>query len=72
VLIWVAVRSYKVAPPIPENVVGTAGTTLFTQADILGGATGVSQARSHGEWDDLGAWCVPWAEEVKPAGGHTH
>jgi nitric oxide reductase subunit B len=37
VLIWVAVRSYKDAPPIPENVVGTAGTTLFTRADILAG-----------------------------------
>jgi len=37
VLIWVAVRSYKDAPPIPESVVGTAGTTLFTRADILAG-----------------------------------
>ena len=32
VLIWVAVRSYKDAPPIPENVVGSAGTTLFTRS----------------------------------------
>ena len=37
VLIWVAVRSYKDAPPIPGNVAGTAGTTLFTRADILAG-----------------------------------
>jgi len=53
VLIWVAVRSYKDAPPIPENVVGTAGTTLLP-GPISSGATGVSQARPHGEWHDLG------------------
>jgi nitric oxide reductase subunit B len=37
VLTWVAVRSYKDAPPIPEKVIGATGTILFTGADILAG-----------------------------------
>jgi nitric oxide reductase subunit B len=36
-LIWLAVRSYKDAPPIPEKVVTPSGETLFTGADILAG-----------------------------------
>ena len=37
VLIWVSVRSYKDAPPIPERVVSSAGAVLFTRSDILTG-----------------------------------
>ncbi len=37
VLIWIAVRSYQDAPPIPARVVGPAGETLFTRDDIVAG-----------------------------------
>src|SRR5665647_1955640 len=37
VLIWIAVRSYKDAPPIPARVVNAAGDTIFTRDDILAG-----------------------------------
>ena len=37
VLIWLAVRTYSDAPPIPEAVLGPSGETLFTRDDILGG-----------------------------------
>ncbi len=37
VLIWVAVRSYHDAPPIPAKVVGVTGATLFTRPDIVAG-----------------------------------
>ncbi|AJE04687.1 nitric-oxide reductase large subunit [Geobacter pickeringii] len=37
VLIWIAVRSYQDAPPIPDRVVSGDGTTIFTGADILAG-----------------------------------
>lgn len=37
VLIWIAVRSYRDAPPIPGKVVSTAGVTLFTRDDVLAG-----------------------------------
>ncbi|MDD5286929.1 MAG: nitric-oxide reductase large subunit, partial [Desulfuromonadaceae bacterium] len=37
VLIWLAVRSYQDAPPIPAKVVDPAGQTLFTRDDIVGG-----------------------------------
>ncbi len=37
VLIWIAVRSYKDAPPIPARVVNAAGDTVFTRDDILAG-----------------------------------
>jgi nitric oxide reductase subunit B len=37
VLIWMAVRSYRDAPPIPARVVDAAGATLFTRDDILAG-----------------------------------
>ncbi len=37
VLIWIAVRAYKDAPPIPEKVIGTSGETIFTRDDILAG-----------------------------------
>src|SRR5512137_416036 len=37
VLIWIAVRAYKDAPPIPEKVIGTSGETIFTRNDILAG-----------------------------------
>ncbi len=30
VLIWLAVRSYQDAPPIPAHVIGPAGEVLFT------------------------------------------
>jgi nitric oxide reductase subunit B len=37
ILIWIAVRSYQDAPPIPAMVVGPAGETLFTRDDIVAG-----------------------------------
>lgn len=37
ILIWIAVRSYSDAPPIPEKVVSSTGETIFTGKDILGG-----------------------------------
>ena len=37
VLIWLAVRSYKDAPPIPEKVLTQTGETIFTREDILTG-----------------------------------
>ena len=37
VLIWLAVKSYKDAPPIPERIIDTAGATIFTRDDILSG-----------------------------------
>lgn len=37
VLIWLAVRTYSDAPPIPERVVGPAGETIFTGDDIRAG-----------------------------------
>ena len=37
VLIWVAARSYRDAPPIPEKVLTQTGDTIFTREDILAG-----------------------------------
>src|SRR5512141_2481221 len=37
ILIWIAVRAYRDAPPIPEKVVSTLGETVFTGADIVAG-----------------------------------
>ena len=37
ILIWLAVRSYQDAPPIPERVVDPAGEVVFTRNDILAG-----------------------------------
>ena len=37
ILIWVAVKSYTDAPPIPHRVVDPAGRTVFTGDDILSG-----------------------------------
>ncbi len=37
VLIWIAVRSYQDAPPIPVHVAGPTGEVLFTRADIVSG-----------------------------------
>jgi len=37
VLIWISVRSYQDAPPIPQKVVGSSGETIFTREDILEG-----------------------------------
>jgi nitric oxide reductase subunit B len=37
VLIWMSFRVYKDAPPIPENVVGPSGETIFTRKDIVTG-----------------------------------
>ncbi|MDU0458624.1 MAG: nitric-oxide reductase large subunit [Geobacteraceae bacterium] len=37
ILIWLAVRSYQDAPPIPGKVVGPSGETVFTRNDILAG-----------------------------------
>jgi nitric oxide reductase subunit B len=37
ILIWIAVRSYHDAPPIPEKVVGETGETVFTGDDIRAG-----------------------------------
>ena len=37
VLIWLAVRSYQDAPPVPDKVVSASGEPLFTHQDILAG-----------------------------------
>src|SRR5512143_3696184 len=37
VLIWLASRSYRDAPPIPEKVVSATGETIFTREDVLQG-----------------------------------
>ncbi len=37
VLVWMAIRAHKDAPPIPERVLGQTGDTLFTHEDILAG-----------------------------------
>ncbi len=37
VLIWMSVRAYRDAPPIPDRVVTASGETIFTGEDILAG-----------------------------------
>ena len=37
ILIWMAVRSYQDAPPIPLRVVDPAGNAVFTKSDIITG-----------------------------------
>ena len=37
VMIILAIRTYKDAPPIPEKVLGPQGAALFTRDDILAG-----------------------------------
>jgi nitric oxide reductase subunit B len=37
VLIWMAIRAHEDAPPIPENVVGPTGETVFTRNEIVAG-----------------------------------
>lgn len=37
VLIWLAVRTYQYAPPIPERVVGPGGAVILTADDIRAG-----------------------------------
>jgi len=37
ILIWLAVRSYQDAPPIPDKVVGPNGEIIFTRNDIRAG-----------------------------------
>src|SRR5512136_1925711 len=37
VLIWMAVRAHRDAPPIPEKIVGPSGELIFTREDILEG-----------------------------------
>ena len=37
VLIWLTIRSYSHAPPIPDAVQGPDGATLFTREDIVAG-----------------------------------
>jgi nitric oxide reductase subunit B len=37
VLIWLSVRTYENAPPIPENVVGESGEVIFTGDDVTSG-----------------------------------
>ena len=37
ILIWLAVRSYQDAPPIPGKVIGPAGEIVFTRNEILAG-----------------------------------
>ena len=37
VLIWMSIRVYEDAPPIPENVLGPSGETIFTRKDIVTG-----------------------------------
>jgi nitric oxide reductase subunit B len=36
-LIWLAVRSYRDAPPVPDRVVSVSGELLFTGQDIMAG-----------------------------------
>ncbi|OPY73509.1 MAG: Nitric oxide reductase subunit B [Syntrophorhabdus sp. PtaU1.Bin050] len=37
VLVWVSVRSYVDAPPIPSRVINRAGETIFTHDDVIAG-----------------------------------
>jgi len=37
ILIWIAVRAYNDAPPIPDRVVNAEGETVFSGGDILAG-----------------------------------
>ncbi len=37
ILLWLAARTYKDAPPIPEKVVGPSGETILTREDIVEG-----------------------------------
>ena len=37
VLIWMAVKAHRDAPPIPEKIVGPSGETIFTRDDIVAG-----------------------------------
>src|SRR5574340_1785029 len=37
ILVLLAIRTYRDAPPIPGTVVGPTGETIFTRADILAG-----------------------------------
>jgi nitric oxide reductase subunit B len=37
ILIWLSIRTYSDAPPIPEKVSNASGKTIFTGADILSG-----------------------------------
>ncbi len=37
ILIWLSVRTYSDAPPIPVAVASTSGKTIFTGEDILSG-----------------------------------
>ena len=37
VLIWMSIRVYEDAPPIPENILGPSGETIFTRKDIVTG-----------------------------------
>jgi nitric oxide reductase subunit B len=37
ILIWLSVRTYSDAPPIPARVASTSGKTIFTGEDILSG-----------------------------------
>src|SRR5512139_3037216 len=37
ILIWMAVRAHRDAPPIPEKVVAPSGELIFTREDILEG-----------------------------------
>ncbi len=37
ILIWLSIRTYQDAPPIPERVVSPSGATIYTREDILAG-----------------------------------
>ena len=37
VLLWLAAKTYRDAPPIPDKVVGPSGQLVFTGADIMAG-----------------------------------
>jgi nitric oxide reductase subunit B len=37
ILIWLAAKSYRDAPPIPERVLSPSGVTVFTAQDVLKG-----------------------------------
>lgn len=44
VLIWGTVKTYQLAPPLPQQFVSTSGTVLMTEEDIIAGKAGFQRA----------------------------
>ena len=53
VLVWLTIRTYSHAPPIPETVRGPDGATLFTREDIVAGQ---QVFLKHGLMDNGSIW----------------